>query len=183
MQIRCDFSRAIYHHLSHNVCTVLDRSVVTTCSRWCTRPSLQGCRIKFGIKPCMHLLKIAIFLLYHLIVRPIKIMNQADKNWAHFKKQSTLEVKIFKKKFIFKSWSLSLIFFTEKKFRKIPLIFDAENDFESTNFAIFDSLRRLFIILVGLTVKLLIKKMLLFTTCILRWFHIQLEQKIFGVIY
>ena len=33
----------------------------------------------------MHLLE-SIFSLNHVIVRPIKIMNRADKNWAHFYK-------------------------------------------------------------------------------------------------
>ena len=56
MQIRCDFSRAIYHHLSHNVCTVPDRSVVTTCSRWCTRPSVQGCQSRWDHAPSLPLM-------------------------------------------------------------------------------------------------------------------------------
>ena len=40
--------------------------------------------IKLGIKPCMHLLEISIFSLNDVIVRPTKIMNRANKNWAHF---------------------------------------------------------------------------------------------------
>ena len=40
--------------------------------------------IKLGIKPRMHLLEISIFSLNDVIVRPTKIMNTADKNWAHF---------------------------------------------------------------------------------------------------
>ena len=36
------------------------------------------------IKPHMHLLEIGIFSLYHVIVRSSKILNRADKNWAHF---------------------------------------------------------------------------------------------------
>ena len=45
----------------------------------------------------------------NVIVRLTKIMNRADKNWAHFQ-----EIK-FSKNFINKSWSPNQIFFTEKK--------------------------------------------------------------------
>ena len=40
--------------------------------------------IKLGMKPRMHLWEISIFPLCHVIVRPTKIMNRADKNRAHF---------------------------------------------------------------------------------------------------
>ena len=46
--------------------------------------TVQDFLIKLGIKPRMHLWKISIFPLNHVIVRPTKIMNRADKNWAHF---------------------------------------------------------------------------------------------------
>ena len=46
--------------------------------------TIQDFLIKLGIKPRMHLLEIGIFSLYHVIVRPTKIMNRAYKNWAHF---------------------------------------------------------------------------------------------------
>ena len=46
--------------------------------------TVQGFLIKLGIKPHMHLLEIGIFPLYHVIVTPTKIMNRANKNWAHF---------------------------------------------------------------------------------------------------
>ena len=46
--------------------------------------TVQDFLIKLGIKPPMHLLEIGIFSLYHVIIRPTKIMNRADKNWAHF---------------------------------------------------------------------------------------------------
>ena len=36
--------------------------------------------IKLGIKPCMHLLEIGIFLLNHVIVKPTKIMNNLLKD-------------------------------------------------------------------------------------------------------
>ena len=45
--------------------------------------TIQDFLIKLGIKPLMDLLELGIFSLYHVIVR---IMNRADKNWAHFKK-------------------------------------------------------------------------------------------------
>ena len=45
--------------------------------------TVQDFLIKLGIKPRMHLLEIDIFSLDHVIVRPIKIMNSVDKNWAH----------------------------------------------------------------------------------------------------
>ena len=40
--------------------------------------------IKLGIKPPMHLLEVDIFAIYHVIVRPTKMMKKANKNWAHF---------------------------------------------------------------------------------------------------
>ena len=46
--------------------------------------SVQDFLIKLDIKPLMHLLKISTFSLNNVIVRLTKIMNRADKNWAHF---------------------------------------------------------------------------------------------------
>ena len=46
--------------------------------------TVQDFLIKLGVKPRMHLLEIDIFWLYHVIVRPTKIMNRANKCWAHF---------------------------------------------------------------------------------------------------
>ena len=40
--------------------------------------------IELGMKPHMHLVEISIFSLNNVTVRPTKIMNRADKNWAHF---------------------------------------------------------------------------------------------------
>ena len=45
---------------------------------------VQDFLIKLGIKPQMHLVEIRIFLLNNVILRLTKIMNRADKNWAHF---------------------------------------------------------------------------------------------------
>ena len=46
--------------------------------------SVQDFLIKLDIKPQMHLLEISTFSLNNVIVRLTKIMNRADKNWAHF---------------------------------------------------------------------------------------------------
>ena len=46
--------------------------------------TVQDFLIKLDIKPLMHLLKISIFSLNNVILRLTKIMNRADKNWAHF---------------------------------------------------------------------------------------------------
>ena len=44
--------------------------------------SVQDFLIKLDMKPCMHLVETSIFSLNPVIVRPTKIMNRADKNWA-----------------------------------------------------------------------------------------------------
>ena len=49
-----------------------------------TLESVQDFLIKLDIKPPMHLLEISTFSLNNVIVRLTKIMNRADKNWAHF---------------------------------------------------------------------------------------------------
>ena len=49
-----------------------------------TLESVQDFLIKLDIKPLMHLLEISTFSLNNVIVRLTKIMNRADKNWAHF---------------------------------------------------------------------------------------------------
>ena len=46
--------------------------------------SVQDFLIKLDIKPLMHLLELSTFLLNNVIVRLTKILNRADKNWAHF---------------------------------------------------------------------------------------------------
>ena len=46
--------------------------------------TVQDFLIKLGIKPRLHIGEISIFSLNNVIVRPTKIMNRADKNWAHF---------------------------------------------------------------------------------------------------
>ena len=46
--------------------------------------AVQDFLIKLDMKPFMHLVEISIFSLNLVIVRLIKIMNRADKNWAQF---------------------------------------------------------------------------------------------------
>ena len=50
----------------------------------CILESVQNFLIKLDMKSCMHLVEISIFSLNLVIVRLTKIMNRADKNWAHF---------------------------------------------------------------------------------------------------
>ena len=58
--------------------------------------TIQDFLRKLGMKPHVHLVEISIFSLNNVIVRPTKIMNRADKNWAHFKEQNTLKIKFLK---------------------------------------------------------------------------------------
>ena len=46
--------------------------------------SVQDFLIKLDINPLIHLLEISTFSLNNVILRLTKIMNRADKNWAHF---------------------------------------------------------------------------------------------------
>ena len=46
--------------------------------------TIQDFLCELSMKPHMHLVKISIFSLNLVIVRLTKIMNRADKNWAHF---------------------------------------------------------------------------------------------------
>ena len=86
----------------------------------------------------MHLLEISIFSLNNVIIRLTKIVNRADKNWAHFQGIKYLKNQSFQKNFINKSWSPNQIFFTEKKLERFDQFQTLKNDFESTNFAIFE---------------------------------------------
>ena len=65
-------------------------------------------------------------------------MNRDDKNWAHFQKTKYFKNQRFQKISFIKVDLLVKYFSQKKKFRKICLIFDAKNDFESTNFANFE---------------------------------------------
>ena len=85
----------------------------------------------------MHLVKISIFSLNNVTVRPTKIMNRADKNWANFQKIKYLKNENFQKHLFIKSWSLSPIFsknFLETFDQFSTLI----NDFENHNFEMLE---------------------------------------------
>ena len=84
--------------------------------RLCQLYTVQDFLIKLGINHvCIYIWEMSILSENNVIVRPTKIMNRADKN---------RETKVFKKFHYQKS--ARLIFFTEKKIKKILLIFDAE---------------------------------------------------------
>ena len=84
--------------------------------------TVQDFLIKLNIKPIMHLVKISIFSLNLVIIRPTKIMNRADKSWAHF--VVSLRVTLFSEKMLIstrcihgfmssmikKSWTLSTLY-------------------------------------------------------------------------
>ena len=63
---------------------IKDLNPLCNTARTCTLDTVQDFLIKLGIKPRMHLWEISILSLNNVIVRPTKIMNRADKNWAHF---------------------------------------------------------------------------------------------------
>ena len=67
-----------------------------------------------------------------------KLWTELTKIGHIFRKQSTLNSN-FSKNFIYKSWSPSQIFFTEKKnSERLGWFLMLKNDFESTNFAKFE---------------------------------------------
>ena len=93
--------------------------------------TVQDFLIKLGIKPCMHVLKISLFSLNHVIVRPIKIMN----NHLKICKIGTFKV-IFRHQ---KSTESFWFFFSLKYFltrrRQIYMIFFENFYFCSTLFS------------------------------------------------
>jgi len=123
---------------------------------WCLLETVQDFLIKLGIKPLMYLLEISNISINNVILRLIKIMNRADKNWARFKVNKVLKKSKFSEIFIDKSLSSKQIFFTVFFFWK-----------ELTNFRhwkmtlilrILRQLTRLFIILVILMMSLFSEK-------------------------
>ena len=65
-----------------------------------------------------------------------KFQTELTKIGHIFRKQSTLEIKVFEH-FTYKSWSPIQIFFTEKKWERYGWFLMPKNDFECTNFANF----------------------------------------------
>ena len=59
--------------------------------------SVQDFLIKLEMKRCVHLMEISILSLNLVIVRLNKIMNRADKNWAHFQKTKYFKNQSFQK--------------------------------------------------------------------------------------
>ena len=101
--------------------------VIQVCTFWIIQrmgkvESFQDFLFKVDMKPCVHLLEICIYSLNNVIVRPTKIMNRADKNWARFLKTMYFKNQSFQKNL----FHFQVDLFTEKKIRKIRLIFNAE---------------------------------------------------------
>ena len=66
----------------------------------------------------MHLVEIRIFSLNNVTIRPTKIMNRADKNWAHLQKIKYLrKKKVFRQKLV-----LFFIDFFLKRFGQISML-------------------------------------------------------------
>ena len=101
----------------------------------------------------MYLWEISIFSLNNVIVRPTKIMKRADK------KQSALKIKVF----IYKKVDLLLKYSSQKKNQKD--LVDLWCRKMTLNVQILQTLRRLFIISVGLTMTWFSEKMLIFNMC------------------
>ena len=78
------FSRAVAYTKPRELLSAMFMMALFSLSSASALDTVQDFLIKLGIKPWLHILKISIFLLNHVIVRPTKIMNRADKNWAHF---------------------------------------------------------------------------------------------------
>ena len=77
-----------------------------------------------------------------------KLWTEPTNIGHSFLENKVIKKSKFSKHFIYKSWSPSQIFFTEKKIRKFLLIFDTK---KWMKVQILETLRRLFMILVGLT--------------------------------
>ena len=60
--------------------------------------NLQDFLIKAGIKQGMHLWEISVLSLNNVILRPAKIINRVDKNWAHSWKTKYFKNQIVQKK-------------------------------------------------------------------------------------
>ena len=65
-------------------------------------------------------------------------MNIADKNWSQFPEIKDLKNQNFQKHFFNKSWSPSPIFFIEFFLERFNQFVILKNDFESTNFEMFE---------------------------------------------
>ena len=84
------------------------------------------------MKQCMYLVDISIFSLNNATVRPTKIMNRADKNWAHF--EYYLKNQNFQNTFLTKVGLLV----KEKKMERFDQFSTLKNDFENQNFEMLE---------------------------------------------
>ena len=80
--------------------------------------------------PRMYLVEISIFSLNDVTIRPAKIINRANKNWAHLEEIKYFENQKFQDHFFIKSWSLSSIFFKDFFLERFDPFSTLENDFE-----------------------------------------------------
>ena len=58
-------------------------------------------QIKLGMAPCKHLVEISIFSINNVTVRPTKIINGVNKNWAYLQKKKYFKNQNFQKKKVF----------------------------------------------------------------------------------
>ena len=91
----------------------------------CIAMSCQDFLIQLDIKPSMHLVELSIFSLNNVTLIPTKIMDRADKNWAHFLKIKYLKNQNFQKHFLLKA-GLLVQYSSKKENRKIQSIFNTE---------------------------------------------------------
>ena len=121
--------------------------------------TVQDFLLKLDMKPCLHLVEISIFSLNLVIVRPTKYMNRADKKQAQFQEIKYLKNPIFQKYFIIVGLLVKYSFFEKdsSNFEHRKMILKVQN---------LKCSRRLFIILVSLTMTCFSEKMLVSTICI-----------------
>ena len=94
--------------------------------------------IKLDIKPLMHLVENSIFSLNNVIVRPTKIMNRVDKNWAHFQKLQYIKNQNFQKTFSIKVGLLVQYFSKNFSLERFDQFSTLKNDFKKPqNFEMF----------------------------------------------
>ena len=74
------------------------------------------------------------FSLNNVTVRPIKIMNRADKNWAHFQKVKYFKNPNFQKHSLIKVGLLVQYFSKKFSFERFDQFATLKTDFENQNF-------------------------------------------------
>lgn len=117
--------------LSHRLCflTLLRLPQIWSLPRAIGQRPAAGTFVRYRSKFCVqagHETKCRSIGNKHVSVRPTKIMNRADKYWAHFQKINYFKIQSFQKIALIKVGLLvntSFIFITEKKIVKILRIF------------------------------------------------------------